>query len=63
MSANIDELKGIKATEGMLGCVLRDARSKGKTKKKQLFLHSTIRRRKEIRQSEQKDDRQLRKGK
>lgn len=34
MSANIDELKGIKATEGMLGCVLRDARSKGKTKKK-----------------------------
>lgn len=33
MSANIDELKGIKATEGMLGCVLSDARSKGKTKK------------------------------
>lgn len=33
MSANIDELKGIKATEGMLGCVLRDARSKGKKKK------------------------------
>lgn len=50
MSANIDELKGIKATEGMLGCVLSDAISKGKTKKNKLFLHSTIHRRKEIRQ-------------